>query len=80
MGNLTVKLEDVDEKLVRELAIEKYGGKKGSIGKVLSDSISLLKKESQRELAKKRVFEGMNKGYHFGKKLYKTRDDLHDRK
>jgi hypothetical protein len=80
MGNLTVKLDDSDEKIVRNLAIEKYGGKKGSIGKVLSESIALLRKESKKEFAKQKIFEGMDKGFYFGKKLYKTRDDLYDKK
>ncbi len=39
-----------------------------------------LKKESKKEFAKKRIFEGMEKGFYFGKKLYKIRDDLYDRK
>ena len=72
-------LEDKDEKVLRMIAQEKYHGKKGSLARVVSDSLKLLAKESEKQMARESLIKAMEKGHYFGRKLYKTRDELYDR-
>ncbi len=79
VGNLTVALEEKDELKLRRLAKNKYGGRKGSLSKVISEALSKLEEDPRRERAVKSLIQKMEEGRHMGKLLYKHRSELYDR-
>jgi hypothetical protein len=80
MGNIFLSLDDDHETLLRQLAAEKYGSKKGSLSDIVMAAIDELAKENQKLLAKTRIIERMEKGYKLGfkGKVYDSRDELYD--
>jgi hypothetical protein len=80
MGNIYLSLDDDHETLLRQLAAEKYGSKKGSLSEVVMAAIDELAKENEKLRAKTRIIERMEKGYNLGfkGKAYTTRDELYD--
>ncbi len=79
MGNLTITLKDQDEKRLRNMANQRYNSKKGSLAKVVSESLRLMTKQSAREMAMQRQFRWMEQGFEMGKLLIKKREDIYDR-
>lgn len=81
-----ISFDKNDQSLVRKLARERYGGKKGAITDVLRDAVYLMvqkeKDEAEREKSIKRMLAHMEKGLIDlkGKKAYERREDLYDRK
>ena len=81
MGNIMIALRDDTEMLLRNLAREKYGGKKGSISAVVEDAIEKLSKDEKRLRAAHHQIALMRKGFDLGlgkKKLYEKRSELYD--
>ena len=79
MGNVIISMSEEDEKLMRRLAKRKFGGKKGSLSKVMSEA---LHKYNQNDERKKEIddfienYAGkLNLG---GYKMYKHRDEIYD--
>lgn len=59
MGTITVVLDDEVEAILRRLAMELYGGRRGSISKVVEDAIRLLaEKVEGRIRIKYKAFKG----------------------
>ncbi|MFH1256776.1 MAG: hypothetical protein V1494_05805 [Candidatus Diapherotrites archaeon] len=79
MGNLTVSLEKGVEMQIRLIAREKYGGRKGSIGKVIEEAVEKLAEDSKREKARQRLSKLMDRGFDMGKITVKSRDEIYDR-
>ncbi len=79
MGNLTISLEAEDEQRLRNIASQRYKSKKGSLSKVIAESLRLLSKQSARERAMQRQFKWMEKGFAMGKILVRKREDIYDR-
>ncbi|HZX19545.1 MAG TPA: hypothetical protein VFF13_00860 [archaeon] len=80
MGNITVSLEDKDELVLRRLASEKYKNKKGSLAKVIGESVTNLAGKGARNRAMARQFDLMEKGFDFGKTKEIKREEIYDRK
>ena len=80
MGHITISLEEKDENKLRAIANQKYEGKKGSMAKVIAESLELLEKDSARQRAMERQLRWMGKGFKLGKLLVKNREELYDRK
>jgi len=80
LGNLTISLETGDEQVLRGIASQKYKSKKGSLAKVIGESLRLLSKQGARERAMERQFRWMEKGFAMGKILAKKREDIYDRR
>ena len=80
MGNLTLSFEKEDEERLRRLAKDKYGGRKGSLSKVVSDGLSKLEEESKKERSRRELIDLMRKGIEMGKIKIKRRGELYDRK
>lgn len=80
MGNVTMALEDADEKRLRRLASEKFGGGKGSMAKTVKVALEKLENEDRRGAARKRLIESMRKGYDLGRIAVRHRSELYDRK
>ncbi len=76
MGNVMIALDDEYEKLLRRLAQEKYGGKKGSLSEVVKEALDKLK--SDRDLVKERLKRRLTEGISFKYKMYKKRDEIYD--
>ena len=83
MSDVLLSLDDETEKMLRELAMEKYGGKKGALTEAASKAISSLYSASmhrQRKAALRRLIDVMEKGIDLGlkgKKPYESRDELY---
>ncbi|MCD6247028.1 MAG: hypothetical protein J7J87_01155 [Candidatus Diapherotrites archaeon] len=79
MGNVTIALKGKSERLLRELAKEKYNNKKGALAKVISEALEQLAMNSRRKRAMERQFKWMDKGFEMGKVLVRKREDIYDR-
>ncbi|MEK6981704.1 MAG: hypothetical protein AABX38_02130 [Candidatus Micrarchaeota archaeon] len=86
MSNVYITLDDKHEKMLRQLAQEKYQSKKGAISEVVQEAIENLKEiefsKKEKNRAKARLLEKLDKGFDFGlkgRKAYNKRNDLYDR-
>lgn len=79
MGNITVSIEDKSERKLREIAGSKYKNKKGSLAKVIEESLDLLHDENTRQRAMRRQFGLMEQGFDLGRILAKSRAGIYDR-
>jgi len=71
-----ISLDDEYENLLRQLAREKYGGKKGSLSEVVQDALSQLK--SEKSIVKERIKKRLTTGLNFKYKMYKKRSEIYD--
>ncbi|MDI6902854.1 MAG: hypothetical protein QMC77_03880 [Methanocellales archaeon] len=79
MGTITVNVKDEVEKDFREAASTLYGRKKGALGRAITEAMqNWVYVKKQKEIAK-RELKLLNKGFNFGKKLYRSRDELYER-
>jgi Arc/MetJ-type ribon-helix-helix transcriptional regulator len=76
MGNVMIALDDEHEKLLRRLAQEKYGGKKGSLSEVVKEALDKLR--SDRDVVKERLKKRLSEGISFEYKMYKNRNEIYD--
>jgi Arc/MetJ-type ribon-helix-helix transcriptional regulator len=76
MGNVMIVLDDEHEALLRELAQEKYGGKKGSLSEVVKEALDKLK--SDRDAIKDRLKKRLTEGIDFDYKMYQKRSEIYD--
>ena len=80
MGNVTISLERDDEETLRSIAGTKYNNKKGSLAKVIGESLRLLSSKTGKHKAMIRQFKWMDQGFNLGKIKAKTRGEIYDRK
>ncbi|MCR4335880.1 MAG: hypothetical protein NUV57_05080 [archaeon] len=80
MGNITISLEDNDEKILRGLAKEKYKNKKGAMAKVIGESLGSISGKSLWHRAMERQFRLMEKGFDFGGMTISKREEIYDRR
>ena len=80
LANITVSLAESAEKKLRELANEKYGGKKGSMAKVIEEAVEKLSGEKGVDSAAQRQAQWMKKGFELGKINFAHRAELYGRK
>ena len=80
MGNITITLENEDEKTLRSIAGSKYNNKKGSMAKVVGESLKLLSSKTGKHKAMMRQFKWMDQGFNLGKIKAKTRGEIYDRR
>ncbi len=79
MGTITVNIKDEVEKEFREVAGIAHGSERGYLEKAITDAIQKWIYEKKQEKVAERELKLLEKGFNFGKKLYKTRDELHER-
>ena len=79
MGVITISIDKDYEDKLRELAIKRYGKKKGSISKTLIEAINHFSECPKNETAEQRLINYADKGLHLGK-IYskKFRSDIYD--
>ena len=80
MGTITVNIKDEVEKEFRAAAIIAHrDDEKGYLEKAVTEAMRRWIEEKRQEKIAKRELKLLEKGFNFGKKLYKTRDELHER-
>ena len=77
MGNMMIGLDEEYEELLRRLAQEKYGGKKGSLTEVVQDALDKMK-EDDREKSIEELTKRLKTGLSFKYKMYKNRNEIYD--
>lgn len=77
MGNVMISLDEDHEELLRKLAREKYGGKKGSLSEVVKEALEKMK-EKDREDAIAEFKELLKKGIKGKYIMYKKRSEIYD--
>lgn len=79
MTTITVNVDDDVERRFRKVAGMAYHEKKGYLGKALTEAMKhWIYEKKQKELSEKQL-KLLENGFDFGKKLYKSREDLHER-
>jgi hypothetical protein len=79
MGTITVNVKDEVEKEFRRVASIAHGSEKGYLGKAITEAMQRwIDEKRQKEIAE-RELKLLEKGFSFGRKLYETRDELHER-
>ena len=79
-GNVTITLEKEDEETLRSIAGSRYNNKKGSMAKVLGESLRLLSSKTEKNKAMIRQFKWMDQGFNLGKIKIKARGEIYDRR
>lgn len=77
-----ISFHEDKEKLLRKMAKEQYGDKKGALTAVLEEALDVLQKEKQRQAEVENAIARMKKGFDMGlgnRKAYEKRSDLYDR-
>ena len=77
MGNMMIALDEEYEELLRRLAQEKYGGKKGSLTEVVQDALDKMK-EDDRKKSIEELTKRLKTGLSFKYKMYKNRNEIYD--
>jgi len=72
---LTVR--DEVEKKFREMVGEMYSGKKGSLGKAVTEAMELWIHERQQEKISRRALELLKLDFDMGKRIFTDREELH---
>jgi len=84
MGTVLISLDEKHEALLRQLAQEKYGSKKGSVSAVVQEALDnsreMERSALQKEAAKKQLRQMLQKGLDLGfkGKVYEKREELYD--
>ena len=79
MGTIKVNIKDEVEKEFRAVASIVHGGEKGYLEEAVTDAMRRWVEEKRQKKIAERELKLLEKGFSFGKKLYKTRDELHER-
>jgi len=78
MGTITICIDDATEKRFREVARRRIGTRKGSLGRATSEALELwIRQQTQEEIARD-ALDLLGQGTDFGKRSYRTRDDLYE--
>ncbi|HIH16124.1 MAG TPA: hypothetical protein HA252_01835 [Candidatus Diapherotrites archaeon] len=78
MGTITLNLPKETEEKFRKAVALKFGRGKGSLGKAATEALETWsEQEGNSDVAK--MLELMERGFYLGKRLYKTRAELHER-
>jgi hypothetical protein len=79
MGTITVNVKDEIEEEFKAVASVTHGGEEGYVEKAVIDAMQSWIEEKRQEKIAERELKLLDTGFNFGKKLYKTRDELHER-
>ena len=77
MGNVMISLDEDHEELLRKLAREKYGGKKGSLSEVVKEALEKMKEKSRKQQVDGLILL-LKKGLKGKYKMYKQRSEIYD--
>lgn len=80
MGNVLISLDSKYEEILRRLAQEKYGSKKGSISAVVEEALRVFVEKERKEAVRTQFLRTIENGINMGFKghVYKSRSDIYD--
>ena len=78
MATITVTVDDEIEARFRAKALQKFGKKKGMLGKAFNSAMDNWV-ESEKDDAVEETLKMLKKGINLGGITYKSRDELHER-
>lgn len=79
MGIMTISVDDDKEEAFRKAVAKKFGTEKGAISRGIEFGMDKVIEDVEFETLRRRAIERLEKGFNMGKRLWKTRDDMHDR-
>ena len=79
MGTITICIDDEIERQFRQVARETLGEKKGYLGKATAEAIENWVQDKEQDAIAQEALRLMSEDWYLGKRLYKTRQDIHDR-
>jgi len=79
MGTITVNIKDDVEKEFRKLVRSVHGARKGDLGKALNEAMKNWVYEKKQEKTAQEGLKLLELKFNFGKRLYRGRDELHER-
>lgn len=79
MGTITVNVKDDVEKEFRKLVRRLHGARKGELGKALTEAMQKWVYEKKQEKIAQEALKLLELKFNFGKRLYRDRDELHER-
>jgi hypothetical protein len=79
MGTITVNIKDEVEKEFRKLVRNVHGTRKGELGKALTEAMQKWVYEKKQEKIAQEALKILELKFNFGKRLYRDRDELHER-
>ncbi|MBS3167776.1 hypothetical protein J4216_01485 [Candidatus Woesearchaeota archaeon] len=79
MSTITINIDDDVENRFRGYINKEYGNSKGALGKAITEAIDIWLKEKEQEEITKKAIEFLNKKRKVGGKLWKNREELHER-
>ena len=79
MGTITVNVSDDVEKEFRKLVSSVHGARKGELGKALTEAMQKWVYEKKQEKIAQEALKLLDLKFNFGKRLYRERDELHER-
>ena len=79
MGTIAVNINDDVEKEFKAVASIAHGGEEGYLEKAVTEAMQRWIYEKRQKKIAARELKLLEQGFDFGKKLYKTRDELHER-
>lgn len=78
MGTMTVSVKDEVEDSFRKVVNSIYSGKKGSLGKAVTEAMqNWIEEQKQKEIAEEEL-KTLEKGFVMGKLLFKDRAELYE--
>ena len=78
MATITLNVKDETATKFRKATALKFGKRKGSLGKAATQALEdWAAREAESDVAK--MLELMERGFKLGKRLYKSRAELHER-
>ena len=66
MVQIVLSINKEKTRELRQLAMEKYGGKKGALSKIVEDGITLVKKDMSKSKSEKEFWELVNNAKDWG--------------
>lgn len=79
MGTITVNVKNDVEKEFRDVVSAVHGTKKGSLGHAINEAMQKWIYEKKQENIAEEALTLLEKGFKFGKRLYKERSELYER-
>lgn len=76
MGNVMVVLDEEHERRLRRMAQQKYGGKKGSLSKVVWEALDEMDEKGKTALEEFQELVKNAKGFKYT--MYKNRSEIYD--
>lgn len=80
MANMLISVDEKTEKKIRRLAHTRFGGKKGSISRVVAEAVGKFgdNDDEERKKGLQEFMKKLERGSNFSYKMYKNRNEIYD--